>query len=137
MPLETVKSTMFDDPPPGLGFVTETGNVPAVARSVAESPIVSCVLLTKLVARAVPLKLTDEELTKPFPLMVRVSDAEPAEAELGERYEIPGTGLPVTPLTVKARELVVEPLLVATVTEPEEAPAGTLVWIDDAVELVT
>jgi hypothetical protein len=37
----TVTFTAFDAPPPGAGFVTTTGNEPAVARSLVVSEIVS------------------------------------------------------------------------------------------------
>jgi len=36
-----VKSAVFEIPPPGDGFVTTTGNVPAVARSEAFSVVFS------------------------------------------------------------------------------------------------
>jgi hypothetical protein len=47
----TVKFTALDVPPPGVGFVTETGNVPAVATSVLARASVSWVLLTKVGVR--------------------------------------------------------------------------------------
>jgi hypothetical protein len=51
----TVKFTTFDVPPPGAGFVTVTGYVPAVATSVLARASVSWVLLTKEGVRLEPL----------------------------------------------------------------------------------
>ena len=51
----TVKFTTFDVPPPGAGFVTETGYVPAVATSVLARASVCWVLLTKAGVRLEPL----------------------------------------------------------------------------------
>jgi hypothetical protein len=44
----TEKFTTFDVPPPGAGFVTETGYVPAVETSVLARASVSWVLLPKV-----------------------------------------------------------------------------------------
>jgi hypothetical protein len=95
----TVKVTTFDVPPPGAGFVTETGNVPAVATSVLVREIVSWVLLTKVVVRLEPLKLTDEVLKKPVPLIVSVCAPAPTRTELGKREVMAGTGLPTEKVT--------------------------------------
>ena len=51
----TEKFTTFDVPPPGAGFVTETGNVPAVETSASVSKTVSWVQLTKAGVRLEPL----------------------------------------------------------------------------------
>jgi hypothetical protein len=55
MGFPTVKFTEFDVPPPGAGFVTVTGNVPAAATSVLARANVSWVLLTKAGVRLEPL----------------------------------------------------------------------------------
>ena len=46
--LLTVKLTEFEAPPPGMGFVTTTGKVPAVAWSLAVSWIVNFTALTNV-----------------------------------------------------------------------------------------
>ena len=56
-----VKARAPEVPPPGAGVNTVTEAEPAVAMSVAEIAAVSWVLLTKVVARAVPFQLTTEE----------------------------------------------------------------------------
>lgn len=53
--LSTVKSTLFDDPPPGEGFVTTTANFPPVARSLDVSCMVNWVPLTYFGVCADPL----------------------------------------------------------------------------------
>jgi hypothetical protein len=73
------------------------------------------------------LKVTVEESTNSIPLIVRSWDAAPALATLGNRELIVGTGLPDDPVTENVSELVVEPLLVATLMGPEDALAGTVV----------
>ena len=61
-------------------LVTLTLAVPALATSAAEMAAVSWVELTKVVARAEPLKLTTAPLTKFEPVTVRVNAAEPTIA---------------------------------------------------------
>lgn len=73
-----VKVTALDVPPPGAGLVTVTPGVPTVVMSLARMAAVSLVTLTKVVVRAMPLKLTTELLMKPVPLTVKVKAAEPA-----------------------------------------------------------
>ena len=51
----TEKFTALDVPPPGAGFVTETGKVPPVATSVLVREAVNSVLLTKVGVRVEPL----------------------------------------------------------------------------------
>ena len=51
----TVKFVEFEAPPPGVGFVTTTAYVPAVAWSLALSWIVNCPELTYVAACPTPL----------------------------------------------------------------------------------
>jgi len=60
----TVKVTALDVPPPGDGLVTVTVGVPTLAMSEASMAAVSLVALTKVVARAVPLKFTTDVAMK-------------------------------------------------------------------------
>jgi hypothetical protein len=88
----TGKLTVFDVPPPGAGFVTVTGNVPAVEISLARIAAVICVALTKVVARALPLKFTTDVDTNPVPFTVNVNAAPPVAAFGGESVVITGVG---------------------------------------------
>ena len=81
--LLTVNETEFDGPPPGVGFVTMTAGVPEAATSAARIAAVSCVVLTKVVVRAAPPKLTTEVGVKPEPFTVNVNAREPAIALAG------------------------------------------------------
>jgi hypothetical protein len=81
----TVKPAATDVPPPGAGFETVTGKVPALARSFVGTAAVSSLRFTKVVARGVPLKFTVEEVINPLPLIVSVSGPLPVEAEAGDR----------------------------------------------------
>jgi hypothetical protein len=83
------------------------------------------------------LKVTAEESTKPIPLIVRRWDDPPVTAVFGKRELIVGTGFPEEPVTANVSELVVVPLEVVTLIGPEDAPAGTVVRIDEVVALVT
>jgi hypothetical protein len=80
-------------PPPGTGFVTVAFRVPAVAISAAVTGIVTCVALTNVVVRAVPLNVTTDVETKLVPFTVNVNAAPPAVALVGESEVIAGTGL--------------------------------------------
>jgi len=51
----TVKFAVFDEPPPGAGFVTTNGKVPVAARSGAFRAIEICDALPKLTVWAKPL----------------------------------------------------------------------------------
>src|ERR1043166_6676306 len=80
-------------PPPGAGENTVTEAVPALAMSVAVMAVVSCVALTKVVARALPFHCTTEAATKPVPVTVSVKALPPAVAPLGPSAPSVGAGL--------------------------------------------
>src|SRR5260370_5284485 len=86
--VRTVKLTEFDATPPGL--VTVTLKLPAVAMSEARMAAVSCVALTNVVARALPLKVTIEPVTKFAPFTVKGKAAAPAMALRGHMLVIVG-----------------------------------------------
>jgi hypothetical protein len=88
-----VNVSEFDGPPPGGGFVTITGTVPAVARSVVRIWAVTLMLLTKVVTRAELFQLTVAPGTKFEPFTVSVKPAEPAVLLDGESDVSTGTGL--------------------------------------------
>jgi hypothetical protein len=125
--LATMKLSEFETPPPGAGFVTTTGNVPAVARSPEVREIASWLALTNVGVCETPLNVTVDAVKKPLPLIPRTCGVAPTDNELGVRFVIAGIGLLEELPTTKMRELVVVPLPVVTVTGPEIASAGTLV----------
>jgi hypothetical protein len=88
-----VNDRLPDVPPPGVGLVTVTVAVPAVAISAAVIAAVSWVALTKVVVLAAPLNFTTDVDTKPVPFTVRVKAAPPAVAPVGERELAVGAGL--------------------------------------------
>src|SRR5450755_4323859 len=90
--LFTVKMAEFDVPPPGAGLVTVTPGVPAVLMSLARMEAVNCVALTKVVARALPLKLTTDEFMKFVPITVSVKPPLPVNANAGCNVVTVGTG---------------------------------------------
>src|SRR5215472_4078704 len=73
-----VKFKLVVVPPPGFGFVTFTGNAPAIATSLAGTVAVSWVALTNVVVSALPLKFTADVDTKFVPVTVKVRAAPPA-----------------------------------------------------------
>jgi hypothetical protein len=80
---------VLEVPPPGPGFTTVTDAVPALAMSAAGTVTVSCVALTNCVKlSAVPFQFTAEPLAppprKPVPFTVKVNEAPPANALVGE-----------------------------------------------------
>lgn len=71
-------------PPPGGGFVTTMGKLPADAKSEVVKVIFSCPELTKLALCGAPLKVTVEDARNPVPLTVRVCELAPAVTNVGE-----------------------------------------------------
>lgn len=69
----TVSGNVAEAPPPGAGLKTAIGKLPAAAMSLARICAVNCVLLTRLVVRFKPLKVTIELLLKFVPVTVRVN----------------------------------------------------------------
>ena len=89
----TVNVLDVELPPPGAGFTTKTPTWPGVARSPAWIAAVTCVALTKVVARCCPPKLTIEPETKFVPVTVSVNAPLFTMADAGEIEEIVGSGL--------------------------------------------
>jgi hypothetical protein len=78
------------DPPPGAGLKTATSAVPTAAKSAANIVAVNCVALTRVVARVEPFQRTVAPETKPPPVTVKTTLAEPAVADIGEMPVIVG-----------------------------------------------
>jgi hypothetical protein len=88
--LFTVKTCEFEVPPPGAGLVTVMLNVPAVVRSLAGIAAITFILLTNVVVRGEPAKLTTEFDTKFVPFTVRVNATPPRVALAGEMLVVVG-----------------------------------------------
>ena len=97
LPAVTLKLTEFDAPPPGVGFVTTTSGVPALATSAARIDAVTCVELTNAVVLLAPPKLTVAPFTKFVPFTVSVNPATPAVTPVGDKLVIVGTGFETAP----------------------------------------
>src|SRR2546422_870635 len=67
-----VKLSALEVPPPGAGLKTVTEATPVLAMSAARMAAVSCVALTKLVARLTPFQSTTDPETKLLPRTVRL-----------------------------------------------------------------
>jgi len=117
--LFTMKLDAAEAPPPGAGFVTTTGNVPAAAISGAVTATVTCVAFTNVVVLAAPLNVALAPLTKLVPLTVRVKATPPAVALDGTSELIVGTGL----FTAKLVAAEVPPPGAALVTVTGKDPA--------------
>ena len=100
----------FDVPPPGAGFTTVTGGVPAVATSAAGTIAVSCVEETNVVVREAPFQRTVEVEMNLVPLTVKVKPALPAMVQVGLIEVVVGSGLLIVNVKVA---LPVPPELVA------------------------
>src|SRR5687768_6242022 len=94
----TVRFTVPDVPPPGVGVNTVIASVPALATSVAGIAAVSDVDDMNVVVRADPLTRTTEPFTKPLPVTVRVKAPAPAvwlvgaiDDSVGAGFELPAT----------------------------------------------
>ena len=89
-PLSIEKVSDVLDPPPGAGLKTATSAVPTAAKSAASIVAVSCVVLTRVVARVAPFQRTVAPETKLPPVTVKTTLAEPAVADIGEMLVIVG-----------------------------------------------
>jgi hypothetical protein len=114
----TAKLTEFDAPPPGVGFVTTTAGVPALATSVARIVAVTCVEFTTTVALFAPPKLTIAPLTKFVPFTVSTNDAEPTAVPLGDNELTVGTGL----LAASTTSVRIADVLPAKFASPRRTP---------------
>jgi hypothetical protein len=107
--------------------------VPAVAMSGAVIAAVTCVALTKVVTRELPLNVTAAPDRKPVPLTVSVKPAPPTVTPAGESEVIVGTGL----FTAKGEFADVPPpgagLVTVTLNEPAAAISAAAI---DAVNCV-
>jgi hypothetical protein len=98
----TVSIWGFDTPPPhvcpiaqgGSGFITVTGKLPAVAKSLVRRAAVTWVALTNAVVRSVPLNWTFDAATKLVPLTVAVRPSDPTTAFAGDTPVVVGVGAP-------------------------------------------
>jgi hypothetical protein len=87
------KSSAFDAPPPGAGLKTATLLEPVFIISAALIEAVNCVLLTKVVVRALPFHCTIEPLMKLVPVSVKWKASLPAAAQSGVKLVSVGAGL--------------------------------------------
>lgn len=100
----TVRLTEFEVPPPGAGLTTVTGKELTTSRLAAGNVAVSCVGLTKTVARLVglaPPKWTTDPATKFVPVIVTTWSRLPAAKLVGVTVVIVGTGTLVTVRSTK------------------------------------
>src|SRR5262249_49603175 len=102
----TFKTTEFDVPPPGAGLTTVMDKSPTLVTSAARIVAFSCVELTKVVARELPLSRTVAPLRKLVPVTASVNPAIPAPTTGGLRAEIEGEPAAVI---VKASEAALVP----------------------------
>jgi hypothetical protein len=116
--LSIVKGSPLDVPPPGVGFITVTAAIPAVAMSLAGTEAVNSVSLTYVVVSPVPFHCTVELEMKFVPVTVRVNAAPPAVALEGESEVTSGLGL----LIVKVSPLDVPPPGVGLITVIDAVP---------------
>lgn len=96
--LTTKSALVVDVPPPGVGLVTVTVEVPAVARSVVVTVMSSVVEFTNAVVRALPFQFAVAPETKFSPVTVTVVVASPMNASFGESDVTVGTRLRTTKL---------------------------------------
>jgi len=103
----TVKLTLFEGPPPGLGFVTNTTGVPAAAMALAGMVTVICVAVTEVgTSPAFVPNVTFEVAIKFVPFTVNGNAAPPVVALVGEIVVTVGTGLlAIVPVKLKFKTL--------------------------------
>lgn len=84
----------FDKPPCGSGLKLVILSEPVLVMSAAVIGIVTCVPVTKVVARSTPLSRATELFTNPVPLIVSVNAALPARTVAGLKFVSVGVGFP-------------------------------------------
>src|SRR5262249_59498964 len=89
----TVNGCAPEVPPPGAGVTTVMLAVPAAAMSLARMAAVTCVALTKLVVRGLPLTRTTELVVKLVPVAVRGKAEGPAIGGVGVVPDRGGAGV--------------------------------------------
>jgi len=119
--LEITKVKFGVVPPPGAGLVTVTLAFPDVAMSDAKIAPFICVLLTKVVVRADPLKFTTEEEMNPEPFTVKVKAGPPAVADEGLSEVMLGMGLLPVPPPGAPR-----PAAASSITRIQSLPSGAV-----------
>jgi hypothetical protein len=135
-----VKVFAREVPPPGVGLLTVTYAVPAVAISEAGIAAVAWVEETTVVVRSAPFHRTFEVETKPVPVTVRVKAGPPAVAEAGKTVLMTTTGL----LTVKVFPDEVPPPGVGLKTVTVGVPAmaisvagiAAVAWVEERTVVV-
>jgi hypothetical protein len=118
----TVRVTLFDVPPPGVGLKTAIACEPTDATSDASSAAVNEVAAPKVVTRSTPSIRTMAPLTKPLPVTVTVKAALPAAMLTGVIAVATGTGFATVSVALVAsfvdpnqRRLHVAPTVVGAV----------------------
>ena len=106
-------------PPPGAGVTTITGTLATVAISAELTAVVSCLVLTNVVVRALPFQVIVEPFSKLLPFTVSVKAAPPAIAPAGLKLVNVGAGL----FTAKARAVEMPPPGVGVKTVTGTLPA--------------
>jgi hypothetical protein len=96
-------------PPPGVEFTAVSDRLPAVATSLTVSVTFTCVLLTKVVVRALPFASIAVVGTKPVPVTATVGEAVPVASVAGMSCVIVGTGLVTSKLIAAPDPLLAEP----------------------------
>src|SRR5690242_8954516 len=127
----TENGNEFEVPPPGAGLSTLTSAVPPLATSVSLICAVSCVGLTKVVGRGLPLNSTTAPGTKFDPFAVSVNVGSPATAEPGLRLDSVGTGFWIELIESVSPFEVPPPgagLATVTVAVPTFATSAALSW---------
>jgi hypothetical protein len=89
----TTRAMVPEAPPPGCGFTALSSRGAALTKSSAVRLAVSCVSLTYVVVRRLPLTASVIPETKFVPVTVIVPAVEPTRTLAGARVETVGTGL--------------------------------------------
>jgi hypothetical protein len=125
----TVKIAAVDVPPPGVGLVTVTLSVPAVAICGAAIAAVIWVALTNVVVAAVPLKLTVAPFTNPVPFTVNVNAAPPSTVLDGDSVVIVGSGFVTEKLTGEEAPPPGAGFVTITGNDPAAARSPVVTWM--------
>ena len=123
-------------PPPGAGLSTVTATVPALARSVAGIAAVSAVVLTNVVASAVPFHTIFDVDTKFVPVTVSVKAAPGATTLVFESAVSVGAGLSIVNVLARVTPPAGAGLSTVTATVPALARSVAGIAAESDVPLI-
>ena len=124
---------MPDVPPPGVGFVTDTNELPAVTMRVDDTVAVNVLLSTYEVINATPPHFTTDVGINREPVTVNVNVSDPVAIDAGSSDVAIGTGFVTLKFTPEETPPPGAGFETVTAKEPDETRSDVKISIETAV----